>query len=110
MPERTSGQLSCTSGKVSVSIPAGKADGEATVWLFAIDSKHVTRVARGENGGRTLTNANVVREVKKIGVWTGDPVTLTAELPAKVGHDACAVIVQSGVTGPVIGATLVTMH
>jgi hypothetical protein len=97
-------------GKVEVALPAAETDGKATVWMFAIDSEHVTPVARGENGGRTLTNANVVREVKKLGEWTGDPLQLTAEVPADKGRDAFAVVVQKGEAGPVIGAAMLRLR
>ena len=63
-------------GHVTVSVPGGATKETATVWLFEFDREHVTKVDHGENGGRTLTDANVVRAVKKLGVWTGAPLQL----------------------------------
>jgi hypothetical protein len=102
-----------TSGgdKIVVSIPGAESHEKATVWLLTIDREHVTKVVRGENSGRTLTDANVVRDVRKLGVWNGEPVELTADLPSPAGRgrDGCAILVQTGEVGPVLGATLVMM-
>jgi len=103
-------EASVDGGKVKVSIPAADGGKKASVWLFEIDREHTTQVARGENGGRTLVNANVVRSLKKIGEWDGDAVELTADLDEAGDRDACAIVIQEAATGPVLGATLVSMH
>lgn len=99
-------------GRIVVDIPAGETKEKATVWLLTIDREHVTKVDRGENTGRTLTDANVVREVRKIGAWDGKPVALTAEMSDEDDDEyvACAILVQTGEIGPVIGATVISMH
>jgi len=96
-------------GKIAVSVPGADTGEKATVWLLTMDREHVTKVARGENGGRTLTDANVVREVRKLGVWTGAPLELTAEVPDADEYAGCAILVQSGNVGPVVGAAVVSM-
>ena len=96
--------------ELKVSIPAAKGGKKASVWLFEIDSEHTTPVARGENSGRTLTNANVVRSLQKIGEWDGEAVEITTHLASGAGRDGCAIIVQEAATGPVLGATLVSLH
>ena len=35
--------------------------------MAAFDRRHETKVTRGENAGRNLTNANVVRSLERIG-------------------------------------------
>ena len=90
-------------------IPAGDSRGEATVWLAVLDSEQETRVARGENGGRTLKEFNIVREWRQIGTWSGNAVTLPLDVAAGKDRNACAVIVQSGTTGPVLGAAFVKL-
>jgi hypothetical protein len=95
------------SGAGGVLVRIGKGDGPpATVWLIRFDREHVTRVARGENGGRTLRNANVVRDFEEIGVWRGDPLEITvgADRLAGPGDGGCAVLVQAGGAGPILGA------
>lgn len=94
--------------ELKVSIPAAEGGKKASVWLFEIDREHKTAVMRGENSGRTLINANVVRSLKKIGEWNGEAVEITT--PLEGGRDGCAIVVQEAATGPVIGATLVSMH
>ena len=96
--------------ELKVSIPAAEGGKKSSVWLFEIDREHTTQVARGENGGRTLTNANVVRSMKKIGDWDGKAVELSVNLDDAKDRDGCAIVVQEAATGPVLGATLVSMR
>ncbi len=77
-----------------------------TVWLAVVKPKVDVTIGRGENRGRTLTYHNVVRELTPIGMWTGEP--LEIELPADAllaGGHKCAVFLQTGKLGRVIGAT-----
>lgn len=83
-----------------LTVRLGAGTGSGTVTLVGFDPNHVTSVARGENAGRTITQANVVRSVAEIGRWTGAAQEWT--LPWPTG-DAAAVIVQD-VSGRVIGA------
>jgi len=89
-----------------VVIPAGDTGGDATIWLAVLDSWHETRVAHGENGGRTLTEYNIVREWRSIGRWSGGAVTLPLDAAGGEDRNACAVIVQSGSVGPILGAAI----
>jgi hypothetical protein len=41
------------------------------IWLVGYDREHVTRVARGENKGKTLTNYNVVESLEHLASWRG---------------------------------------
>ena len=86
------------------SAPAG---GPATVWLALFDTVQETRVARGENGGRTLKEFNIVREWREIASWNGEALSLSLAMPVKPDHNGCAVIVQSPSTGPILGAALI---
>jgi hypothetical protein len=88
-------------GEVQVRVGAGA--GTGTVWLIRFDPEHVTRVERGENGGRTLRNVNVVRAMSKLATWTGAPL----ELRAEAGAEGCAVIVQDEGSGRIAGAAIV---
>jgi hypothetical protein len=89
-----------SSGQLHVRVGAGV--GEGTVWLVRFDPEQVTRVERGENGGRTLRNVNVVRAMTKLGSWHGEPLDLRAEAPP----GGCAVIVQEDGPGRVAGAAV----
>jgi hypothetical protein len=88
-------------------IPAGHSpDGGATVWLAIYDGLHETEVTRGENRGKTLKNRHVVRELEELAVWTGDRLEIPLDLArvAALGRAGCAILVQQGRTGPIIGA------
>jgi hypothetical protein len=97
-------------GGYRVVIPAADAAsvvGPATVWLALFDSERETRIARGENGGRTLKEYNIVREWRQIGTWTGDALTLPIDAAMDdPNRNGCAVIVQSGSVGPILGAAV----
>jgi hypothetical protein len=67
-------------GEVLVTVGAGT--GQADVVLVGYDRLHVTPVGRGENGGRKLTESNIVRSIQSIGAWTGSPLSLRQKLPA----------------------------
>lgn len=79
-------------------------DTHADVWLVTFIREVTTQVLRGENHGKSLTNHNIVREVRHIGDWNGTSVTLDVpELTLEDGQ-SCAVLVQDGRVGPVLGA------
>ena len=99
--------LSFDAERSVVSIPAGRApEGGATIYMALYDDRHETEVARGENGGRTLIDYNVVRELVEVGVWHGAAldVALDLEGAAERGRAGCAVLVQLGRHGPILGA------
>ncbi len=91
----------------AVVIPAGDAPDEgATVWLAVYDESHDTDIGSGENRGRRLHYSHVVRELEEIGRWHGEEMVVPLDLAAAAarGRNGCAVIVQRGRTGPVLGA------
>ena len=93
-------------------IPAAAAPsgGPATVWLAVFDSEQETRVKRGENGGRTLKEFNIVREWRQIGTWKGDALTLPIDIAmGDPDRNGCAIVVQSGPVGPVLGAAIMKL-
>jgi len=100
-------------GGGKVVIPAGPAPAAgATVWLAVFDRRHETEVKRGENAGRTIRNANVVRQFERLGTWTGQMLEIPLDLGAAAarGRDGCAVIVQDGRYGPVLGAAAMPLE
>jgi hypothetical protein len=92
-----------TEGGGKVVIPAGHApDVGATIWLAVYDRNHETEVKRGENAGRTIRNANVVRSFERLGTWTGERVEIPLDLngASARGRDGCAVIAQDRSVAP----------
>src|SRR3546814_2008769 len=57
---------------------------------------------------RSLHNANVVRELTALGTWFGEAKSFTLDFAkAKAdGRGGCAVIVQQGRGGPILGAAM----
>ena len=78
----------------------GPGDGTAQVLLIGFDPSHTTRVLRGENAGRTLEQANVVRALHDLGRWSGRAEAFAAARPE--GEDA-AVLLQAA-DGRILGA------
>ena len=88
-------------------IPAGQSPaGGAKVWLAVYDDHLETAVPSGENAGRTLRSRNVVREFVDVGTWVGEPMEIAIDLQAALdrGRAGCAVLLQQGETGAIIGA------
>jgi hypothetical protein len=85
----------------AVEIAAGK--GNAIVWLVRYDPRTIAVPIRaGENGGRTIAHRNVVRQLVRLGAWTGAAARF--RLPAPPSGLGSAVIVQQGVGGPIVAA------
>ncbi len=93
-------------GKHTLRIPAADFKGEANVLVVFYDTRHVTDIKRGENGGRSLEYHNVVREFRVVGRYTGEAMAIPVETSAAeaAGRGGCVVIVQEGSAGPVLGA------
>jgi hypothetical protein len=87
---------------------AGGAPKEATLWLAVVARNVTVPITRGENQGRTITYSNVVRELMPIGMWNGKPMTVQLERHSfmRPGADSCAVFLQQGKAGPILGAAL----
>ena len=76
----------------------------ADVWLVRYDPRIVqVPIKRGENGGRTLPHKNVVRELTRLGQWSGGAETLA--LP-RVTDPALrtAILVQNQGGGAILAA------
>ncbi len=85
---------------ITVGAGAGPGAGHGNVLLLGFDRQHKTQVGRGENGGRTLLEANIVRSMAVQGGWTGQALHLQAVMPA---GEEVAVVVQAD-DGRILGA------
>jgi hypothetical protein len=101
--ELRDGQLHIGAGAA----PAGRAK-DATLWLVTLTRRVDVQVKRGENSGKTLAYFNVVREMTPIGMWSGAPLSVRLDKQTVAGGDAqtCAVILQAGHGGPILGAAM----
>jgi hypothetical protein len=100
-------QKSETAAAVSVAkdgeglvIEVGGGKGSGKVLLVGFDHAHQTAIHRGENNGRTLQEANVVRSIRAIGDWHGSPLRLSEKFPE--GEDV-AVLLEAP-DGRIVGA------
>lgn len=65
------------------------------VYLVSFDSSQSTAIKRGENAGRNILYANVVRSMRVIGEWRNAPLKLTEHLRADERGERLALIVQN---------------
>jgi hypothetical protein len=102
----TKERLVVETGPAQPGVPAK----EATLWLAVISASVTVPITRGENQGKTVTYNNVVRELMPIGMWNGKPMTVQLERHSfmRPGADRCAVLMQQGKAGPIVGAALLS--
>jgi hypothetical protein len=97
----TAAAVSVTRNGKLVSIEVGSGSGNGRVLLIGFDREHTTPIGRGENGGRTLTEANIVRSIRPVGQWSGSPLKISEQFPE--GQDVAVVL--EAPNGQVIGAS-----
>jgi len=85
----------------ALTIEVGAGKGRGKVLLIGFDHNHQTAIHRGENNGRTLQEANVVRSIRAIGDWQGAALRLNEKFPE--GEDV-AVILEAP-DGHIVGAS-----
>jgi hypothetical protein len=104
--------LSESGGTVAVEIAgatsgAGRGD-SGEVWVLPVAKAREVAIERGENRGKTITYANVVRGMTRIGEWRGAPLRLEVPLATAKGEgDAYVVLLQAPrgeKLGPILGA------
>lgn len=83
---------------------SGKTAKPVDVWLVRYEPRAIeVSIKAGENGGKTLPHRNIVRELVKVGRWSGGNASFA--LPAaKLPGLATAAFVQAGTGGPIIAA------
>jgi hypothetical protein len=104
-------KLSATDGRLLIDVasaPEGGAAKEATVWLATVASSMKVPILRGENQGRTIVYSNVVRALMPVGTWSGKEMVVQLDRRSFMygNADRCAVFLQQGYGGPIVGAAM----
>ena len=96
-------------GRVKVG-PATADGGTSDVWLVRYDPhEQDVKVTAGDNRGAVVVHQNVVRQLTRLGTWTGRSKTYKAPPAEEKGLDT-VVIVQGVRGGHVLGAAEVETH
>jgi hypothetical protein len=99
-----------TNGAAAVEVGAAPSGAPAAeVWLVPVVKAREVAIGRGENKGRTITYANVARNMVKLGDWSGQPARFDVPLTIARSGDAEAYVVLLQVSddakpGPILGA------
>src|SRR5687768_13858358 len=92
-------------GRVIAQFPEAPIGVPATVWLVTYQKSAESHVKAGENSGRDLMTYNVVRSLKKVGLWNGPATEITLSIDETAERpDGCAVIANQAEHGPIIAA------
>jgi hypothetical protein len=98
---------------IQVKGPAGSSNGNALVMLAITEDNLTTQVGSGENGGRTLHHAAVVRDLRQVGALKHGGIETT--VPLKLEKDwkrndlRAVVFIQNGPSGKIEGAASVAL-
>jgi hypothetical protein len=94
---------------LTIEVGRGEPSASGEVWLLPVMKEREVAIGRGENRGRSVTYANVVRGMTRAGFWSGAPAHF--EVPLKMARyadaDSYVVILQGGEQekpGPILGA------
>ncbi|WP_024510508.1 DUF1223 domain-containing protein [Bradyrhizobium sp. ARR65] len=97
---KTAADVAVTKAGAELAIDIGGGQSSGKVLLIGFDHDHRTAIRSGENGGRALEEANVVRSIRSIGDWRGTPLKLREKLP---GGEDVAVLLEAP-DGRIVGA------
>ncbi|WP_245416171.1 thioredoxin family protein [Microvirga sp. 17 mud 1-3] len=96
---------------ISVAEPPRALEGRKSrgeVWVLPVMREQKVAIGRGENRGKTVTYANVVRGMRRVGEWQGGSARFQVSLTEARGEaDGYVVLIQSGdgtKPGPILGA------
>ena len=98
--EDTAAPIEVQRTPTGLTVLVGAGAGSATLVLVGCDRQHQTAVGRGENGGRTLTEANIVRSMSVLGAWSGKAVRL--QVPNPEGQEVAVLLQRED--GHIVGA------
>lgn len=104
---------SVSSGMLKISVDATEEAADTTLWMVYYTDHAKVEVLRGENAGRELGYANVVRDIEMIGMVKDRMLQTEFRLKGlgQRGYDSCALILQKtkddGSPGAIVGAAII---
>jgi hypothetical protein len=97
--------LNIANGEMVVSLSERNDHQHYDVEVAAYLPRATTPIGRGENSGRTLTEFDIVRQFRRLGVWEGESTTFRVRLDTFPSDaDRVAVLIQQSNQGPIVGA------
>jgi hypothetical protein len=76
-------------------IDIGRGMGSAGIYVLRVAKSRSVTISRGENSGHQVTYTNVVRAIRKIGDWTGEPVKFKL-MELRADDEGYVVLLQRG--------------
>jgi hypothetical protein len=103
--------LSVRDGEVLIDLGAREKIAPCDVLLVAYLRTAVSAIGRGENAGRTLKEFNIVRDLRSLGRWDGQPRLYRSPVNS-LPRDATdvAVLVQPLGQAPIVGAATLALR
>jgi hypothetical protein len=96
---------SAKDGKLQFELPKTALHGNAEITLVCYSSAAETKIARGENAGKTLREFSIVRSIQSLGRWDGTLKQITVDLSSLPSDtDRAALLVQAEGQGAMLGA------
>jgi hypothetical protein len=88
--------LTVERGRVKIALGPDNGAASASVLLIGFDRRQLSAVARGENSGRILAHADVVKSVEEVGQYDGRAQTIEAPLGRPAERIAAIVQARDG--------------
>jgi hypothetical protein len=98
-------KLSLTKQSISVEISKSSFEGDATLWLMAVEPRVVQKIERGENSGKDIVYINVVRNLVPAAMWKGEAYkgSWMRDAVMTKGTTKLIAVLQNNKVGPVLG-------
>ncbi len=98
-------KLNISKNSVSVEIEKANYQGEATLWLMAVEPKVLQKIQKGENAGKDITYVNVVKNLIPAAMWSGEAYkgSWMRDVVMTKGTQHVIAVLQEGKTGKLLG-------
>ena len=92
--------VNVTNNGGSLDVKVGSGSGSASLYLVTFSNSATVAIKRGENAGRNVTYRHVVSGLRNVGSWNGS----ATQISVPHGGGGCAILLQRGTNGPILGA------